>query len=393
MTESTGRLPGLDLLRAIAIVWVMLFHAYIVGGFGDAYPLTGLIAQHGWMGVDLFFLLSGYLIGSQLLKVLSRAESLALGEFYRRRAFRVLPAFLAVLALYFLWPAFREEAGIQPLWQFLTFTVNLLIDYGHNRAFSHVWSLCVEEHFYLLFPLLAWWLTRRPSRAKFFSAVVGVVVCGMAIRGAIWLHELAPDVDGFVRGFGERFIEDIYYPTYTRLDGLLAGVVLATIRWYRPALWQRMEANADRLLLIGIAVTALAIALFGERTGFATTVIGYPVLSAGLAMIVAAGASRRGALARVVVPGAEWLAAASYSLYLIHKPVYRLVEQFLLPGSGARGVAAFAIYAVVALTAGALLHRVVERPFLRLRDASRPRTRTDRQHVTANGPRLERDPS
>lgn len=80
------RLPGLDLLRAIAIVWVMLFHSYIVGGLGERFAM---LESYGWMGVDLFFVLSGYLIGSQLLRPLSRGEPLAFGNFYLRRSLRV----------------------------------------------------------------------------------------------------------------------------------------------------------------------------------------------------------------------------------------------------------------------------------------------------------------
>src|ERR1051325_4275402 len=132
------RLPGLDLLRAIAIVWVMLFHSYIVGGLGDSWSW---LENSGWAGVDLFFVLSGYLIGSQWLKPLADGRPPAFGRFYLRRALRTMPAFFAVLAVYFAFPSTREAPGIQPLWQFLSYTVNVLIDYRHNQAFSHVWSL------------------------------------------------------------------------------------------------------------------------------------------------------------------------------------------------------------------------------------------------------------
>jgi len=316
------RLPGLDLLRAIAIVWVMLFHSYIIGGLGAHFSV---LENSGWMGVDLFFLLSGYLIGSQVLKPLSRGEPLAPTDFYLRRAFRVLPAFCVVLALYFCWPAFRESPGIQPAWQFATFTVNFLIDYQHNKAFSHVWSLCVEEHFYLLFPWLAWSLTRRPSLRKVVIVCVGLVAAGMLLRGYVWLYELAPLRDLDDGRFGRSFIEDIYYPTYMRLDGLLAGVVLATIKIYRPAWWQRMQQNANALLLFGIAVILASIVVFQDRSGLPATVIGYPLLSFGLMLLVASGAGTQGWLGRIRMPGAGWLAMVSYSLYLTHKAVYKLI--------------------------------------------------------------------
>jgi peptidoglycan/LPS O-acetylase OafA/YrhL len=364
------RLPGLDLLRAVAIIWVMLFHASIAGFFHSDLPLLEGIAKSGWMGVDLFFVLSGFLIGSQLLDPLARGERIRFADFYMRRALRVLPAFWVVTALYFLWPAFREAPGIAPLWQFLTFTVNLLIDYAHDRAFSHAWSLCVEEHFYLLFPLLAVYFTRRGSAPRFIALSCAMVGGGMALRGYIWLHELAPVIgaDEALRDFGQRFIEDIYYPTYTRLDGLFAGVVLAALKAYRPATWMQWQARANVVLLGGLLLAAIAIGFFQHRTGLAATVVGYPLLSAGLGMLVFAGASPSGALTWVRVPGAGWIAAISYSVYLTHKAIYHLVHtlfQDQLDGHGALTLAACAIAAIVA---GAALHYLIERPFLRWRE-------------------------
>ncbi|MFC5742541.1 acyltransferase family protein [Dyella tabacisoli] len=370
------RLPGLDLLRAIAIVWVMLFHSYIVGGLGERFAM---LEHYGWMGVDLFFVLSGYLIGSQLLMPLSRGEPLSFTDFYLRRAFRVLPVLWVMLALYFAWPAFREAPGIQPLWQFLTFTLNFLIDYQHNKAFSHLWSLCVEEHFYVLFPWLAWWLTRRPSATKFIAVCAGLVVAGMAIRGYVWLYEMAPVRELDDGRFGLRFIEGIYYPTYARLDGLLAGVLLATIKAYRPSIWTRLQTSANGLMLAGLTVVGAAIWLFQDRTGFWPCVIGYPLLSAGLALLVAAATSASGLLGKIRVPGASWIALVSYSLYLSHKAVFHLVESAFGASFEGHGALAFATYAIATILGGALLYYGVERPFLRLRErlgaskAKRPR--------------------
>jgi peptidoglycan/LPS O-acetylase OafA/YrhL len=362
-----SRLPGLDLLRAIAIVWVMLFHSFVIGGLGDGYAW---LSDYGWMGVDLFFVLSGYLIGSQLLKPLSQGQPVSFGAFYLRRAFRILPAFLVVLALYFGVPAFRERPGIQPLWQFLTFTVNFLIDYQHNQAFSHAWSLCVEEHFYWLFPLLAWWLSRRPSMAKFIGVCATVVVLGMAARTWVWLYDMAPAIgmDGPGRSFNQRFVEDLYYPTYTRLDGLLAGVVLATIKAFRPVLWSWLQSRANVLMLAGLVVVGCAIGLFRDRTGFIPSVFGYPLLSAGLALLVLAGAGTRSWIGKRRVPGAGWIALISYSLYLVHKPVYHMVDSALGSQLQGEGAIAFLVYGAAAVLAGALLYYAVERPFLRLRE-------------------------
>jgi len=364
------RLPGLDLLRAIAIVWVMLFHSYIIGGWHE--PFRNL-ENFGWMGVDLFFVLSGYLIGSQLLKPLSEGRPLALMQFYLRRAFRILPVYFVVLALYFSWPAFREQPGIQPLWQFVTFTVNLLIDTDHNLAFSHVWSLCVEEHFYLAFPCLAWWLTRRPSTGKFIGVCLVVLIGGMTLRWSIWTHWLAPVIHQ--DAYNARFLEGIYYPTWSRLDGLLAGVMLATIKIYRQALWARLQTHANGLMLLGLFIVACAIALFRDRAGLLSTVIGYPLLSSGLAFVVMAGSSTQSWLGKLKIPGAGWLALTSYSLYLSHKAVLHLADNLLGAQLAGHTALAFFVYALAVLMVGGILYYAVEQPFLKLRERLSTRRR------------------
>jgi peptidoglycan/LPS O-acetylase OafA/YrhL len=343
-----NRLPSLDLLRAIAIVWVMLFHSWIVGGLGDPYDA---VAGYGWMGVDLFFVLSGYLIGYQLLKPLSEGHAWRWGDFLRRRAFRILPAFLVVLAIYAMFPAWREAPGMQPVWQFLTFTVNLLIDYQHNQAFSHAWSLCVEEHFYLVFPLMAWVLTRHPSRTVTISVAVAVIVIGMLLRGDAWTH-------------GKDFLESIYYPTYTRLDGLLAGVLVAAIHAYRPSLWHTLQRRSNTVAISGLLALAIALWLFRERT-FAAVVFGYPLLAFAFGCLVAAAASTRSP-GRWRIPGAGWIAGISYSLYLSHKLALHAVSTALAAHPGVPGVLAFFLYAAAVLAVGAGLHYAVERPCIRL---------------------------
>ncbi|WP_091803267.1 acyltransferase [Lysobacter sp. yr284] len=358
------RLPGLDLLRAAAVAWVMLFHSFLNEG-----PDEGLtwLCHYGWMGVDLFFVLSGFLIGSQVLAPLARGERLSFGGFYLRRAFRILPAFLAVLAVYLLVPGFRESPGLESAWKFLSFTLNLLIDYRQNQAFSHAWSLCVEEHFYLVFPLLAWWLMRRSSTAAFVAICASVVLGGIALRAGVWLHDV--ETEGPV-GESARswFAEDIYFPTWNRLDGLLAGVVLASLKIFRAQWWRRAQAYANGALLAGLGVVAVAMWLFRERTGLLANAIGWPVLSAGFALLVFAGATRASWIGRWSIPGIGWLAATSYSLYLVHKGVFHVVDESVGDQLAGHSLVAFAVYGLAALAAAAVLHYGVEQPFLRLRD-------------------------
>src|SRR5438046_7838202 len=105
------RQPGLDLLRALAIIVVVIYHAALFG-----FKLTARVDRFGWIGVDLFFVLSGYLIGGQLLASLARDQSIHLRRFFSRRVLRIMPAYFVVLAIYFLLPSSREYPEMsQPL--------------------------------------------------------------------------------------------------------------------------------------------------------------------------------------------------------------------------------------------------------------------------------------
>lgn len=355
------RLPGLDLLRSIAIVWVMLFHSFVAGGLG---PDFQWLSRFGWMGVDIFFVLSGFLIGTQVLRPLQRGEGLMFRAFYARRAWRILPAFVVVLALYQCVPVLREEPGLEPWWMFATFTLNLLIDYGHNAAFSHAWSLCVEEHFYLLFPLVAWGLSRRPSALRVLTVGAALVLIGIALRTGVWLYNdtLSPP--------RPWFIEDIYYPSWARLDGLLVGVMLAVLRVYCPEKFQRLQARSHQLLLGALVLLGLAMLIFGNRTGLLANSIGWPLLSLAFGLLVLAATAPQGLLGRWTLPGTAWIAGISYSLYLSHKIAMHLVHEMLVPVLPAwvPGLALFAVYALAVVALGAALHYSVERPFLRWRD-------------------------
>ena len=119
-------------MRALAISWVMLYHA---GKFDPVSDSSWPVA-FGWMGVDLVPVLSGFLIAGQLLRPLTCGRALNYGRFMGRRILRTMPAYLVVVALYFVFPALRDRPHIRPLWQFLTFNKNLLINPSVRKAFS-----------------------------------------------------------------------------------------------------------------------------------------------------------------------------------------------------------------------------------------------------------------
>ena len=364
--EMAARVPGLDLARAVAILWVMWFHAQNFG----LRPETDPVATYGWMGVDLFFVLSGFLIGGQIVKPASGAGDFSYRRFYLKRAFRILPAYLTIVLIYFAVPRAQEYAAVQPLWQFLTFTENLFIDTRHANAFSHVWSLCIEEHFYLLAPAIILLCLRWPSAWRAEAICGGIVLAGMALRAYVWGHDLAPletEAGTDNDAFAQRWLQSVYYPTWARLDGLLFGVVLAVLKTFRPALWSRAMRRGNLLLAGGAIGMAISIAIFRDRDGFVASVAGYPVLSFSLALLVAAANSTASLIGRSAIPGAGPIAACSYSLYLSHKMALHAAASGLghWPAAPAwvRGLA----YVASVAAAGLALYWCIERPALRLR--------------------------
>ena len=379
LDTSAPRVPGLDLMRGIAILWVMLFH------FRFMITLPHILywpARYGWMGVDLFFVLSGYLIGSQLMRPYLKGSTPSLAGFYFRRAFRILPAYLTVLSLYLAIPGFREAPGLSPTWQFLTFTENFRINYAVDQAFSHVWSLCVEEHFYLVLPLLILVLMRKPHFGKAVTLIVGILAFGIFIRGYIYLHQLRPLLLAGNGDFYLRYTESIYYPTYNRLDGLLVGVVLACIKTFRPIWWEKMMSRGYLLLISGLLTCGCAMWLFRDRFVFSATLIGFPLISLGLGFLVACSISpqilawlqrmlpgRRGQRIRSLSAQCfALMATLAYSLYLTHKEIAHLCRIHLGRYIQSGSWSAVAIAVIASLCVATLLYLAVERPFLRLRE-------------------------
>lgn len=367
---------GLDTLRSLAILSVIVFHIRGYGGTDKLPAWLAPLSAYGWMGVDLFFVLSGFLIGSQLFRPYRNGKPASICSFYRNRFYRILPAYFVVLALYLAVPHWREAGLLSPVWEYCTFTLNLFIDYAHADAFSHAWSLCVEEHFYLLLPLIASLLMCKPSQRRTVIVLTALVFFGIAVRGFILFHWLQPmsRTDGPTAMF---YLEHIYYPTYSRLDGLIAGVALALIRTFRPHWWQALARRGHSATVLALVLIVLSGWLFRDRfesftgSGAVGTLIGFPILAAGFALLTASAMSTNGILSRIKVPGATLIATLAYSLYLTQKEVIHLTTGWFPQLASHGSIFWCAGYAVCALSVAAALHLCVERPFLLLRDRHR----------------------
>jgi peptidoglycan/LPS O-acetylase OafA/YrhL len=363
MSRASTRIHGLDTLRALAVTLVVLHHYVLfVSGEGS----FGWVGEIGWVGVDLFFALSGYLIGNQIFQALRRPEGLSLIRFYARRLLRTLPNFYVVLALYALWPAFRGGTPMLPLWQYLSFTQNIGLEPG--TAFSHAWSLCIEEQFYMLLPacaLLAVALGRRGAGLRWAWIAVGLAfAAGMAFRAGAWLH--GQDDQNWLH----FYYKTIYYSSLCRFDELLAGVTLALFRHSHGAAWTRLMGQGRLLLAAGAITGTLALRWFlADHYGLWPTVFGYPLLALGCALLILAALAPESPLHRIRVPGASSLALWSYAIYLVHKQVSILAGQAMGEAGYGPGHPLTILVALAAsVLAGWLLYRLVETPFMWLRE-------------------------
>jgi peptidoglycan/LPS O-acetylase OafA/YrhL len=358
------RHTGLDTLRALAIALVFAYHYRVFVSGEDSF---GWASTVGWVGVDLFFVLSGFLIADSLFAGLKQGRQLSLMGFYARRALRTLPVFWLVLALYFLLPDLMGGRTPPPLWRFLSFTQNIFLMPG--TAFSHAWSLCIEEQFYLVLPLLlVAGVKLRANRTLGWLLLLALVGAGIATRALLWQTyglESGGRVDGYY--------PNIYYATWCRADEFLPGVAVAMLKNFHPALWQRITRRGGAWLMAGVLavlvmLTGVALAYQADGVGyfFFMTAFGYSLVAAAFALLVVAALCPGSWLARVRVPGAPALALWSYSIYLSHKAVMFIVRQWAATAHWPDG-ATLATITLASVVVGAVLYHAVEAPFMAMR--------------------------
>jgi peptidoglycan/LPS O-acetylase OafA/YrhL len=349
-----AHLPALDGLRGVAVLTVMSSH-FFQQAVGEATTPSGRLVQSGWLGVDLFFVLSGFLITGRLLDTRERENYFK--NFYAKRSLRIFPLYYAALALVFGVAAFRGVAARGwdgPLW-YLVYASNVAI-VGAGRflmpvagfTLNHFWSLAVEEQFYLVWPMVVRWL----SRGLLAGLCLAIVASATPLR--MWADEST----------GAAFASYVLMPL--RLDGLAMGalVALAVRRW--PFTRWRGPALLAAIAFGGLLVEVLAFDLtrWQWRGTFSCLLFG---------AVLVASLPSTGALARLLsLRALRWCGVRSYGLYVFHhlfklgwmltlKPV-RLVE-WLGPVGGAGLYALGAGLGSAALAAASW--RWFEKPVLR----------------------------
>ena len=349
MSPALGYRPQLDGVRAFAVALVVAVHVtYLL-----VPAWAGRWVPGGFLGVDVFFVLSGFLITTLLLEEHAATGTVSIRSFYARRALRLLPAVVVLLALHALAAVasgadLTLEAGTAAA--VMLYVANWVIASGHTLAagLGHLWSLSVEEQFYLLWPaLLLLVLHRRRSTRVLVTLALAGIVFAAAVRAWLW-------VDGATW-------DRIYVRTDARADQLLMGVLLALAfhrGWRLPRRWRHVGTiGVLTLLVCAVAVPRDSGWLF---VGGGFTVVGLAALAV-LATVLDPGT----ALARAFSwRPAVHLGRASYSLYLWHAPVFEVVADRL--GSRPAGVKiAVAFAGCTAATVAS--YRLVEMPMARLR--------------------------
>jgi len=373
--QPSGPAPlvGLTHLRALAITLVFVFHYRVF-----AHPAwVQRAGAFGWTGVDLFFVLSGFLISRQLFCSIARNGTFSLREFYFKRLLRILPAYFVVLACYFCFPWIHEREALPPLWKFLTFTQNLGLDLRTSGTFSHAWSLCIEEQFYLVLPLVSLALLAIRAGRRAFWLLPLIFALGFITRALVHLNRLTPLNDEVSAGFA--WYEWIYYPTWSRLDGLVVGIALAALHEFRPTLRATLTAHGHRLLALAIVLWIVTYWLFVEPESLTASVVAFPAIAIVYGVLLLAALSPSCFLARHSSRFTHWLAKLSYALYLTHKACIHIAQQQLAKaGLAANGNAMFVCCVAASLLGALVLHLAVERPFMRWRDrALKQRNRVD----------------
>ena len=359
-----ARLPymaGLDGLRAIAVMAVVFYHADF------------LWAQGGFLGVEVFFVISGYLITSLLLVEWLRTDSIDLKEFWIRRSRRLLPAVFLMLGVVSLWSVFFLRDTLYRLgadilaastyvtnWFFILRNESYFESFGRPPLLRHLWSLSVEEQFYVLWPVIfsvGFALLGGRSKHATIRRFRWIVVVG-AVASIAWMAYLFVPFEDPSR---------VYYGTDTRAGGILIGIALATawMPWRLPT--KITPRHTLVLKIIGWSALAGLFLILWRLSEFSPWLYrgGLAVTSILTAVVIAVIAHPAGGFGKALSnPVMNWIGTRSYGIYLWHWPIFMITRPgFDVPWNSP---VTFAVRLALTFTIAELSYRYVESPIRKL---------------------------
>jgi peptidoglycan/LPS O-acetylase OafA/YrhL len=341
MTEHSANrpyYPALDGLRGVAILLVVLHHNF------------GFIQQSyfGWLGVDLFFVLSGFLITDILLTAVGKPNALI--NFYMRRILRIFPLYYLTLILFlFILPAFTQKINWNYyienqffLWTYLQNWLYIFKDPDHAQILNHYWSLAVEEQFYIFWPV-AIILIKKPKYLLWFISILLLLV--VVFRCGLWIYK----------------IEKLpYYNLYTfsRIDGICIGCIMALLKYIKTDFIERNMA----FIVSAFALLNFLFYYLNSRSSFSfpyLAFIGYTTFAMMFGILVYEAAGNRSKIINAIfdIGVLKFFGRISYSFYIFHWPVYLIFSTYLagtikdkfpgIPGQFAIAVIATLLAAVI----------------------------------------------
>ena len=356
------------MLRAIAILLVLgRHHVADPQSAGSLSFLASFWQRFGWTGVDLFFVLSGFLIGGLVFNELRQTSSLRVGRFLLRRGFKIWPGYIVLVTFMVLFVPLLHTDGqaytfAERIWALAPHFLHQQNYFGD--VLLHTWSLAIEEHFYLVLPfvllLLARWSRTDGSRLFAAVAIVALIIVAtcLALRFA---YVPVGDLDVWKR----------LKWTHLRVDSLFFGVFLAALFHLRPNVFAKLQRWRISLLIIGLALVSPMAILVLENSGFVWT-LGFSLLYIGYGCILVAALSFNPPAESLVVRGLTFVGVSSYSIYLWHwhlsRGIASIAQGWLLATPSLRWVLLTSLYVVAAVMFGYLMAKVVEIPMLRVRD-------------------------
>jgi peptidoglycan/LPS O-acetylase OafA/YrhL len=356
----SGRLIVLDLLRCLAVLLVLgrHIHACPAETSGSVHDVVEIWRRGGWVGVDLFLVLSGFLVSGLIFREYLATGTVRIGRFLIRRGFKIYPAFWAMIGFSVLLPlGFGGAVDARAMVAELLFVQNYV-----PGLWDHTWSLGLEEQFYLILALGAWWSWRRarargaePFRSVPVLVVVAVVGCLLARLAVAWT---TPVYDN----------RTFLYGIHLRVDAFLVGTGLAYL-WHVKELRARpwFQRVAPFLGPLGLLLFVPAFVVPLGRNWI--PVAGLLLFSVGGACLILAGLATRGTFSPVA-RGLARVGEYSYSIYLWHLPVNYWIAPWILKQMGVP--VSWFLYANTylfgSIALGILMAKVLEVPMLRLRD-------------------------